>query len=234
MALPKLSQPLFELEIPSTGKKVNFRPFTVKEEKLLLIAKESNDADQAVLAIKQIINNCFNDVNVDSLATFDLEYMLIQLRSKSVSNAVEFTIKDPETEEEIEISLDTDDITIIKNEDHTDLIQLQDNIYLQMQYPHIDQMKEMANATEETQNQILFNVMMSCIYSVIEGDEVSILKDYTEKEVTDFVESLSSENVKDIKNFFDTMPKLRYETTYTRQDGTEKKFIAEGTETFFI
>ena len=124
MGLPKIDQPLFELVIPSTGKKVQYRPFTVKEEKILLIAQESKSTDQIILAIKQIINNCLVDVDVDTLATFDLEYIIINIRGKSVNNEMTFNITDPDTQEDIELAMDVNDIEVVFDEKHDKKIDL--------------------------------------------------------------------------------------------------------------
>lgn len=233
MPLPKIQQPLFELTIPSTGKKIQYKPFTVKEEKILLIAQESKDLDQIITAINQIITNCIENIDVDELAMFDLEYLLINLRSKSVGNEVDFKIKDPDTEEVVELSIDLNDIEIKKDEKHNKIIEVNDDISMVMQYPKLNQLKAL-NGEEENQEQALFDVMIGCIDSVVEGEEVYKLKDFTKKEVDEFVESLSTTHIQNIKTFFETMPKLRYEKKYTLEDGTEKTFVAEGTETFFI
>lgn len=232
MALPKISQPLFELTIPSTEKKIKYRPFTVKEEKILLIAQESNDIDHIILAIKQIITNCAEGVDVEKLAMFDLEYILINIRAKSVSNKMDFRIRDPETNEMINMELDIHEIKVEKNAKHNKIISIDENVSLVMGYPKFDSLKSLAseNANEET----LFQIMLDCIESVVDGEEVYMLKDFTKEEVDDFVESLSSLHVEKIKEFFDTMPVLRYEKKYKTKDGTEKTFVAEGTETFFI
>lgn len=234
MALPKIEQPLYELVIPSTEKKVKYRPFTVKEEKILLIAQESKDIDQVILSIKQIINNCIEGLNVETLAMFDLEYILINLRAKSVSNEIEFKIKDPETEESIELSLDINDIEIKKDADHEKIIKINSDISLVMSYPRIDQIRILKDANDDNKNDLLFKMMISCIDSVVQGEEVMNLKDFSESEVDEFIDSLSTTHIEEIKHFFDTMPTLRYEKEYTRSDGKKKKFVAQGTETFFI
>jgi hypothetical protein len=234
MALPKIQAPLFDLTVPSTKKKVKFRPFTVKEEKILLIAQESKDIDQIILAIKQIINNCIEGIDVESLATFDMEYILIHLRAQSVGNEIEFKIKDPETEEAIEMSLDINDIKLHENKDHNPLIQISDDFYIKMRYPKLDMLKTLQNIEEKDKQIAMFNMMIECIDSVIQGEEVYQLKDFSKQEVDEFIESLTSQHVNMIKEFFDTMPVLRYEKEYKRSDGTTKTFVAEGTETFFI
>lgn len=233
MALPKIDLPLFELTIPSTNKKVKFRPFTVKEEKILLIAQESNDSKQMVLAIKQILNNCLQDIDVNSLATFDLQYVLLNIRAKSVNNEVTFNIKDPDTNESIELTIDINDIEIKRSKDHNKVIKITDTIALQMRYPTIEYIEDIDPEQEKSSND-LYKIMVECIESVVDGDQVYKLKDFTEKEVTDFLDSLTAEVAMKIKKFFDTMPVMRYEKKYKNKNGAEKTFVAEGMETFFI
>ena len=235
MALPKIQQPLFELTIPSSKKTVKYRPFTVKEEKVLLIAQESKEIKQIVLSIKQIINNCVEDVNVEELAMFDMEYILISLRAKSVNNLIEFKVKDKDTEEEIDLQIDIDDIKIHENENHNSIIKLTDVITIKMKYPKIDQLSFLEGAeTESEQNEALFKMMVGCIDTVVQGEDVYKLSDFTQKEVDEFVDGFTSDHVNKIKTFFDTMPVLRFEKKYKSADGKEKTFIAQGTETFFI
>lgn len=231
MALPKLQQPLFELTIPSTNKKVKYRPFTVKEEKILLIAQETKEIEQIVLSIKQIINNCVQEIDVDKLAMFDLEYLLINTRARSVSNVMEFKIKDPETEEEVELEIDIDEVKIHKDEKHNKNIQISDSVTIGMKYPKIDQLIGM---NDKDQNEALFDLMIGCIDTVVDGEEVYRLTDFSDEEIEEFVDSFSTEHINKIRDFFETMPVLKIEKEYTRKDGTKKTFLARGTETFFI
>lgn len=232
MGLPKLDLPMFDVEIPSTGKKVKYRPFTVKEEKILLIAQESRDFDQIILAVKQIINNCLDNVDVDKLAMFDLEYLLINLRAKSVNNEIEFSITDPDTKEKVSLSLDISDIKIIRKENHKALIQLDKEVYIKMRYPSINELSSITRAKNNFET--LFTIMINCIESVIEGDSVMNLSEFSEEEVTEFVNSFTNKHVDQIKDFFETMPTLRYEVKYKNSNGDDKTFVIEGMETFFI
>ncbi len=233
MALPKIDLPLFELTIPSTNKKVKFRPFTVKEEKILLIAQESQDSKQIVLAIKQILNNCLQNVDVNTLATFDLQYILLNIRAKSVNNEVTFNIKDPDTDESIELTIDINEIEIKRSPDHNKIINITDTIALQMRYPTIEYIEDLDPESEKSSDD-LYKIMVECIESVVDGDQVYKLKDFTEKEVTEFLDSLTADVAMKIKKFFDTMPMMRYEKKYKNKNGVEKTFVAEGMETFFI
>lgn len=234
MGLPKIQQPLFELTVPSTEKKVKFRPFTVKEEKILLIAQESKDIDQVILAIKQIINNCFENIDIDKLAMFDLEYMLIKLRSVSVGNEITLSFRDEETDELVELTFNTDEIELIKNKDHNKMIKADDNVSIIMGYPKIDDLKIMSEDIDEAERtEKMLNIMMGCIESVVNGDEVYQLKDFSESEVTQFIESLSTGTMTQIKNFFETVPVVKMEKKYKLKNGKEKNFVLEGTEAFF-
>ena len=232
MGLPKIDLPLFDIEIPSTGKKVKYRPFTVKEEKILLIAQESKDIDQIILAIKQIIVNCVITVDVDKLAMFDLEYLLINIRAKSVNNEIQFSITDPDTKERVDLTIDIADVKIIHKDDHNNLIKVNDDIYLKMRYPTINELANIAKSKNSFEN--LFKIMIDCIENVIEGDSVLVLKDFTDEEISDFVNNFSNDQIDQIKNFFETMPVLKYEAKYKNSNGDDKTFIIEGMETFFI
>ena len=232
MPLPKIDQPLFELTVPSTGEKVKFRPFTVKEEKILLIAQESKEQTQVVTSIKQVLGNCLQNYDIEKLAVFDLEYILLNLRSRSVSNELDIKIKDPDTQEEIEVNIDIDNIKIVRGENHKDVIDISDNISLKMKYPSIDYaMKFSADTMSQSE---MFDVMVGCIDSVVEGDQVYKLHEFSQQEVNEFLDSLNAEVISKMKDFFDGAPKMRYEHKYTNKDGVEKTFVAEGTETFFL
>lgn len=232
MGLPKIDLPLFDIEIPSTGKKVKYRPFTVKEEKILLIAQESKDIDQIVLAIKQIINNCVTTVDVETLAMFDLEFLLINIRGKSVNNEFQFSISDPDTKEKIELTVDIGDILVTKHEKHTNLIKLDNDVYLKMRYPSINELSGIMKSKNNFES--LFKIMIDCIDNVVEGDSVLYLKDFTDEEVAGFVNSFTNKHIDNIKDFFETIPALRYEAKYKNSNGDDKTFVMEGMETFFI
>jgi len=140
MALPKIDLPVYQCELPSTGKKIKFVPFTVKEEKILLTAQESGETEQMMISIKQILNNCLVENTIDDLSVFDIEYLLIQLRSKSVDNEIEFEIKDPETDETVKLKLDLGLVKVYRNEAHTNKIKISDQYTLFLKYPTIDQL----------------------------------------------------------------------------------------------
>jgi len=233
MGLPKIDLPLFETKLISTGrKKIKYRPFTVKEEKILLIAQESDDIDQVILAIKQIINNCCSSVDPDELPMFDIEYLLMQIRGKSVNNIIEFQITDPETEDPVTLELDIDEIEIKKPKGHSNEVSIGEDSRLILRYPRLDQVAMFVNDRSEVDNTI--DVMLSCIGSVVDGDTVYNLDDFSAEEVSEFVESFSTQTVEDIKKFFETMPVLKCEKEYVNTNGDKKKVVLEGVETFFI
>lgn len=233
MSLPKIDLPLFEITIPSSGKKTTYRPFTVKEEKILLLAQETKELDQIILAIKQIIGNCVDGVNVNDLPMFDLEYIMINIRAKSVNNALKFTIVDEETKENVELNLDLNNITLKIDENHNKKIVVNDQYTLIMKYPSIDQLKELSGSN---QNDAILNMMISCIDLMMsnDGDKIYKFSEFSKKEITEFVESLSSKTIMDIRTFFETMPVLRVELPYTNKNGNKKTFVLEGLNSFFI
>ncbi|MDB4786177.1 gp26 family baseplate hub assembly chaperone [bacterium] len=234
MGLPKIDLPIFETKLISTGrKKIKYRPFTVREEKILLIAQESNDIEQVMIAIKQIINNCCKDVNVDKLPMFDMEYLLMQIRGKSVNNVIEFRITDPDTEKPVDLEVDIDEISITKSKGHKREIPITDDAYIIMGYPKLSEVATMMNPEQDDAENV-YDVMLACVESVVEGDTTYDLEDFSKEEVNEFIESFTTQTVEDIKKFFDTMPVLKCEKEYVNANGDKKKIVLEGVETFFI
>jgi hypothetical protein len=230
--LPKLDLPLFELVLPSTGKKIQYRPFTVKEEKILLIAQESKDIDQIVLAIKQIIGNCVTNIDVERLATFDFEYILLHIRGKSINNLIDLKIRDPDTQESISLSINIDEVTLKKDPEHTNRIQVNANAVILMRYPTLNEVSILAKG--KATSEVLFNAMISCIDQIVVDDSVYKTEDFTEKELLDFVDQLTPNVLADIQKFFETIPVLRMEIPYKNKNGDQKTFVMEGMETFFM
>lgn len=237
MALPKIELPLFELEVPSTGKKVKYRAFTVKEEKILLIAQESKDIDQVILSVKQILNNCLVGVDVDSLAIFDLEYIMMNIRAKSVTNTVKFSVTDPDTNESVPLEFDIDQLFVKRHDNHSNIIKVNDKTNLIMRYPTFDQLKDLRGFGEsdsEKKSEILAKIMFDCVHSVESDGSMYKLDEFSDKEVEEFFNSLPAYAVKGIETFFETMPVLRYEIKYKNKTGTEKTFVIEGMDSFFL
>lgn len=232
MALPKIDLPIFEATLPSTGEIVKYRPFTVKEEKILLVAQESQEAMQQITAVKQVVNNCLIDVDSADLPMFDLEYIMLLLRARSVDNAIKFNITDPDTMEEVELELDIDKVIVKKAEGHTNEVKINDDYTLFLKYPTIDEFIKITSF--ETNDPLAsYFVMVSCLHSVASEDEVHEFKNYSQPEIDDFMENVSGDVVKGIQRFFETMPKLRHEMKYTNSNGDEKTFVLEGIRSFF-
>ena len=233
MSLPKIDLPIMELELPSTREKIKYRPFTVNEEKILLVGQASNDPTQEILAARQVVNNCLLDKDVSDLAMFDLEYVLLILRARSVNNLIEFKIKDNETQEDVELNLDIDNISLTRYDDHTNEIDINDTYKLFLKYPTIDQFLKL---TQLDENDPLVDYLMlcTCIDYIASDDEVYYFKDYTQEEIDTFMDDLSGQAIKGIQKFFETTPRLRHEMKYTNKEGKEKTFVIEGLRSFFI
>lgn len=231
--LPKIDLPVYECLLPSTGEKIKYRVFTVKEEKILLVAQESNDPAQEVLATKQVVNNCLVDKDVSELAMFDLEYILLLLRSRSVDNNVKFNVNDPDTGESHSLEVDLETIQFIQSEEHTNKVQINDDYTLFLKYPTIDQFMQISQMDQEDPL-VSYFILLSCLDKVASEDEVFHFKNYSEKEIDQFMEDISGEVLKGIQKFFETMPKLRHEIKYTNSEEKEQTFVIEGTRTFFI
>jgi hypothetical protein len=232
MALPKLSQPIFELKIPSTGKAIHYRPFTVREEKLLLMAQESGERKDIVNVYKQIINNCSIDqIDVDALASFDIEYIFICLRSKSVSNISKVQIKDDEDGETYEVEINLDKVEIVKSAEVSSNVKLTDSVGVILKYPTFKTMAKLDPEADKMET--TFEVLRGCIHQVYEGDEVYDTANYSKQELTEFIESLNKSQIEEIQKFFETMPKLKVVGKYLTKDNKLKEVPIEGIENFF-
>jgi len=232
MALPKIVAPTYELEVPSTKEKITYRPFLVKEEKILLLAQEAGEESDILNAIKEIINNCtYEQLKVENLALFDLEYIFLNIRSKSVGEKIELKLlceDDGETYVDVEIDLDKVKVNFPKK--HTNTIQLTDSISLVMRYPEMSSL----NLTTDSDTETIFHMIKNSIGQIIDGETIYEQVDFTDEDLDAFIESLSSEHFKDIQNFFETMPKLRHEVKF-KNPNTKKqnKVILEGLNSFF-
>ena len=232
MTLPKIVAPTYELEVPSTKEKITYRPFLVKEEKILLLAQEAGEEDDILNAIKEIINNCtYEQLQVENLALFDLEYIFLNIRSKSVGEKIELKLlceDDGETYVDVEIDLDKVKVNFPKK--HTNTIQLTDSISLVMRYPEMSSL----NLTTVSNTETIFHMIKNSIGQIIDGETIYERVDFTDEDLDAFIESLSSEHFKNIQNFFETMPKLRHEVKF-KNPNTKKqnKVILEGLNSFF-
>ena len=232
MSLPKIELPILELDLPSTGEKIKYRPFTVKEEKILLVAQESNEAEQELLAVKQVVNNCLIDVEVSDLAMFDLEYILLVLRSKSVDNLIEFQIQDPETEKQVRLTLDIENVSLTKPEEGLQKVKINDEYTLVLKYPTIDEYAKILTM-DSGDPLINYILMVSCLDKIVSEDEVHNFKEYSDEDIYAFVDNLSADVIKGIEKFFENIPKLRHEMSYVNENGDEKTFVVEGMRSFF-
>lgn len=235
MALPKLKYPIFELKVPSTGLTYKFRPFLVAEEKILLMAQQSGDLKEIILSLKQVIGNCCQDpeFNADKLATFDIEYLFLKLRSRSVSNMAKVYLTDNEDEQEYSFDVDLDKVEMREYPDHNSKIQLNDDISVILKYPTTQMID--AIATMQIETKAFFEVMKYCIEFVVEGeDKISVFADATEEDRDEFVQSIDIASFTKITKFFETMPKMHYEIVYKNSLGHDRKAVLRNLNDFFI
>ena len=238
MPLPKIATPTYELELPSTGQSINYRPFLVKEEKLLVLALETEDTKQITTAIKNVLKNCVitKGIKVDQLPTFDIEFLFLNIRGKSVGEEIEVNIICPDDEKtQVPITIDLDDIKVQKNDKHTNQIKLDKDLMMELKYPSLEQFIKNnfdfndANAMDQS-----FELIATCIDKIFTADEVWATADCTKKEVKDFLEQMNSAQFKLIEEFFTTMPKLSH-TIKVKNPKTkvESDVVLEGLASFF-
>ncbi len=238
MPLPKIATPTYELELPSTGDTIKYRPFLVKEEKLLVIALESEDTKQITSTIKTVIKNCIETkgVKVESLPTFDIEYLFLNIRGKSVGEEIEVNIICPDDEEtEVSIVINVDDIKVKTNENHTNKIQLDDKLIMQMRYPSLDQfIKNNFDISNNSALEQSFELIASCIDKIYNEEEVWTASDVTKKELLEFLDQMNTTQFKEIEKFFETMPKLSHQIKVTNpKTKVESEVVLEGLSSFF-
>ena len=238
MPLPKIVTPTYELELPSSGETIKYRPFLVKEEKVLVIALESEDNKQITTAIKTVLKNCIQTkgIKVEQLPTFDIEYLFLNIRGKSVGETIEVNVTCPDDEVTTTmVEIDLDAIEVQKNEDHTTQIKLDDNIMMELKYPSLEQfIKSNFDFTDENQMDQSFQLIGQCIDKIYTADEVWAAADCTKKEINEFLESMNSNQFKDIEAFFETMPKLQHTVTVTNpKTNVESEVVIEGLASFF-
>ena len=233
MSLPKINYPLFEVEIPSTQQKIKMRPFLVKEEKILLMAQSTGNSRDTVLAIKQVVNNCVVDtVDVEKLTTFDLEYLFVKLRARSINNVISVTYSDPEDEQQYKLDIDLDKVEIQRDERHNNKIEITDEMGIILRYPKTDMLKAVSQATSEVD--LYFEVIKYCVDQVYDAENVYETSEQDPEELQEFITSLDVNTFKQIQLFLETMPKLHYETSYTNSKGTERKVVLQNLNDFFM
>ena len=237
MPLPKISTPTYELTIPSSERKIKYRPFLVKEEKILIIAMESQDDKQIAQAVKDVLGSCIitKGISVDKLSTFDIEYLFLNIRGKSVGETVEVLVTCPDDNKtKVPVVVNLDEIQVIRSEDHSADISLDGNLSVRMKYPSMGEFVK-SNFNVEMKVDDTFDMVCSCIEQVYSEEESWAASDCTKKELLEFLEQLDSSQFKKIETFFETMPKLSH-TFKVMNPNTkvESDITLEGLNAFFV
>ena len=239
MPLPKVSTPTFDLVLPSNGKKIKYRPFLVREEKILIMALESEDMKQITNAVVQILSACIltRGVKIQNLATFDIEYLFLNVRAKSVGENVEVNITCPDDDKtSVQVSIDIDTIKVQKDEKHKSTIKLDDNLSIKIKYPSLDQFIESNFEAGDEKDNInnTLSMITSCIDMIYNEEESWNGSDSTKKELGEFIDQLNTKQFKMIEDFFTTMPKLSHKVKVTNpQTKVESEVVLEGLAAFF-
>ena len=238
MPLPKIATPTYELELPSTGETIKYRPFLVKEEKLLVIAMESEDTKQITNAIKAVLKSCVltKGVKVEQLPTFDIEFLFLNIRGKSVGEELEVNVTCPDDNEtQVPITIFLDDIEVQKDDNHTTKIKVDNSIMMELKYPSLDQfIKNNFDFNESNAMDQSFDLIATCIDKIYTEDEVWAAADCTKKEIKDFLEQMNSTQFKEIETFFETIPKLSHTIKVTNpKTKVESDVVLEGLASFF-
>ena len=240
MPLPKISTPTYELELPSTEKTIKYRPFLVKEEKVLILALESEDTKQITTAIKQVLKDCIltKGIKVEELPTFDIEYIFLNVRGKSIGEAIELIVTcSDDGITEVPVKIYVDEIKVQKDPEHKQEIKLDENLVLKMKYPSLDQfIKNNFDFKSADKSAIdkSFDIITSCIDMVYSADETWAAADCTKKELVEWVETFNTSQFKEIENFFNTMPKLSHTFKVKNpKTGVESEVTLEGLTSFF-
>jgi hypothetical protein len=241
MPLPKIATPTYELELPSTGKIIKYRPFLVKEEKVLILALESQDVKQITLAIKSVLKDCIltKGVKVEELPSFDIEYIFLNVRGKSVGESIDLVVTcSDDGVTEVPVKVYVDEVKVQKDPEHSTEIKLDDKIVIKMKYPSLDQFikNNFDFTTQESVSTIekSFDIISSCIESIFTEDEAWAAADCTKKELVEFIESMNADQFKKIERFFETMPKLSHTFTVVNPNTKANNEVTlEGLTSFF-
>jgi hypothetical protein len=234
MPLPKIDQPLFEVIVPSTKKKILFRPFLVKEEKLLLISQQGGEDTEVIRAIKQILRLCVQDedFDVDKLTTFDLEYLFLKLRAKSVNNIVKLSYRDNEDGKIYNFELDLDTIEIAIPENVNSQIDVSENISMIMKYPSASITDKLQQFDNEVDLMTFF--IINCIDTILTEDEIFPAADYSTQDLEEFLDQLPVSSFEKIREFFENMPKLYHKIDYTNSEGNDRSIELNNLKDFFM
>ncbi len=245
MALPRVASPTYELKIPSTGQKVSFRPFLVKEEKTLLMAMESGDNTSMTNAMKDIISSCTEgSVNIKDLAPFDLEYFFLQLRGRSIGEIIEvksprppnFTncCKEAEEEDVCDLSINIDEIKVDTSKIKPSDIEVTKDIGVKMKYPSMESVQKYNIEGDTMKSEDIFKLIIDCVDYIWDGDDIFKAKDHTKKELNEFIDSLSSGQFEKIRDFFESMPRLSHDVDWKcPRCGKSKTLVLTGVDSFF-
>ena len=238
MPLPKIATPTYELVLPSTGKTIKYRPFLVKEEKILILALESEDPKQITNAIKTTLKSCISTrgVKVEDLPTFDIEYIFLNIRGKSVGESIDVLVTCPDDgETQVEQKIYIDEIQVEKDEKHSPDIKLDQSLTLRMKYPSLNEfVKNNFNVSDDNTLQASMDIIASCIDVVYSEDESWAAADCTKKELSEWLETLNTSQFKEVENFFETMPKLTHKVMVTNPNTkVESEVVMEGLTSFF-
>ncbi len=239
MPLPKINTPTYELVIPSTGKKIKYRPFLVREEKILIMALESEDIKQITGAIVEILNECVltKGLKIETLATFDIEYLFLNVRAKSVGESIEVNVTCPDDNKtSVPVEVEVDSIKVSKQRGHKNIIKLDDTLSLKLKYPSLEQFIEANFESAENTNTVksTLDMITSCIDMIYNDEESWSASDSTKKELEEFIEQLNTKQFKMVEKFFATMPKLSHTIKVTNpQTNVESDVILEGLAAFF-
>lgn len=243
MALPKIDVPIFSVDLLSTGKKIRFRPFTVKEEKLFLMASESDDVDTIIETTKQVINNCvLDEIDVDKLPIFDIEYLFTNLRARSIGEVVDIKYRcNNEVEKDgeigkcnnvVDLSINILNIHPQKSDEHNSKIEITDKMGVVLKYPSFESLK---TYSEENELDSTLNMIADCIEYIYDDEQIYYSKDSTKEELIDFIETLQSKDLEKFKKFFDTMPKMKENIHFKcNKCGYEEDILVEGIQNFFV
>jgi hypothetical protein len=234
MALPKLETPIYETELPSTGKKIKYRPFLVKEQKLLLIAQESKDTKETMQSMTQLIDSCtFNKINTLTSPLFDIEYLFLRIREKSVGSKITIMITCPDDNEtKVPVKMDLKNVNVQMTAGHTNEIKISKDIKIIMKYPLLS---DIAKVEIEGSDNSVFSILQQCVHEIHHGDTIYHKVDMTDKDLEEFIDSFSTQQFELVTEFFETMPKLRHIVNVTNPNTKVKsEVVIEGLDSFLV
>tara|TARA_B100001094_G_scaffold229268_1_gene223887 strand:+ start:1195 stop:1896 length:702 start_codon:yes stop_codon:yes gene_type:complete len=231
MALPKLDTPIYTLELPSTGEKLDYRPFLVKEQKIMLMVQDEAGVQENSKTMQEILNSCtFNKIDIQNTPVFDIEYLFLQIRAKSVGSKIELNLTCPDDKKtKVPVEINIDEVSVHVDETHTNEIQVTEDIKVIMSYPSLETSKNI----DTTSSEKAFEIVSKCIQEVHHGEVIHNKSDLSLKEVNEFLESFSIEQFEKITNFFQTMPKIRHFVSVTNPNtDITSEIVLEGLDTF--